>query len=226
MAERAFVLIMAETALETIPEEIARHPAVAADVARRGKPAREILLDRSVHHAAMLRLKDGESRGRPDIAYHVLLDVTSSPLYRAGKLDLYIHTRGDLLLGFSKGLRPPRSYDRFRSLIEQLLKEGVVGKEELITVERASFREVIRKVRPSDVIGLSKLGKRKTIPEVVSEARGDRPCFVVGGFPSGHFGEGVGRAFDSLASMSVQGLDASLVACRLVYEIERALGVE
>lgn len=227
MVEMRFVLVLAETALETIPEELRKHPAVKADVEKRGKPAGEILLDRSLHHAAMLKLKDGESRGRPDIAYHVLLDVTSSPIYRAGMLDLYMHTRGDMVLRFSKGLRPPRSYDRFRSLLEQLLKEGRVGREaDLITAGKGSFKEVLREVRPSSVVGLSKLGKRMNLPDAVSSARGARPCFVVGGFPSGHFSEEIEMTFDSLLSISPQGLDASLVVCRLVYEMERALGLE
>jgi rRNA small subunit pseudouridine methyltransferase Nep1 len=227
MAEKAFVLVLAETSLETVPKEISKHQAVLADVGRRGKPAEEILLDRSLHHAAMLQLKDGGSRGRPDIPYHVLLDVTSSPLYRAGRLSFFMHTRGDLLLSFSKGLRPPRSYDRFRGLTEQLLKEGKVGQEEgLITVEDAAFKDVIRRIRPSVVIGLSRLGKRSSITQAVTEARGERPCFVVGGFPLGHFSDEVERTFDTLVSISTQGLDASMVACRLVYEIEKAQGVE
>jgi rRNA small subunit pseudouridine methyltransferase Nep1 len=227
MAERSFVLVLAETALETIPEELCRHPAVRADAERRGKPAGEILLDRSLHHAAMLRLKDGESRGRPDIAYHVLLDVTSSPIYQSGLLDLYMHTRGGLMLSFSKGLRPPRSYDRFRSLMEQLLREGRVGREtDLISLRKASFKEIVMEAKPSAVIGLSKLGKRTTLTGAVSSAHGPRPCFVVGGFPSGHFAEGLEKGFDSLVSMGSRGLDASLVVCRLVYEMERLLGLE
>jgi len=227
MADRAFVLVLAETARETIPEELGKQPAVRADVEKRGKPAGEILLDRSLHHAAMLKLKDGEFRGRPDIAYHVILDVTSSPIYRAGKLDLYVHTRNDITLSFSKGLRPPRSYDRFRGLMEQLLKEGKVGgKEDLITAERGSFKEIINKAKPSSIVGLSKLGKRRTLPELLAEAGGARPCLVVGGFPAGHFSEEIERSLDSLVSISVQGLDASLVVCRLVYEMEKSVGVE
>ncbi|HVP23876.1 MAG TPA: hypothetical protein VMS77_08200 [Conexivisphaerales archaeon] len=226
MAEKEVVLMLAETALEPIPREISRSPPVSADARRRGKQAQEILLDRSIHHAAMLRMEDAESRGRPDIPYHVLLDVTSSPLYRAGRLSFFIHTRGNLLLRFSKGLRPPRSYDRFRSLMEQLLIEGKVGKEEdLIVVEKASFKEAIGRAGPTEVVGLSRLGREKALATIVSEARGDRPCYVVGGFPSGHFGEEVEKSFDSLFSISPQGLDASLVACRLVYEIERSLGI-
>jgi rRNA small subunit pseudouridine methyltransferase Nep1 len=227
MAEKSFVLVLAETALEAIPEELRKHPAVKADAGRREKPAGEILLDRSFHHAAMLKLKDGESRGRPDIAYHVLLDVTSSPIYRARMLDLYVHTMGGMVLSFSKGLRPPRSYDRFRSLMEQLFVEGRVGGDaDLITVEKGSLKEVLREAKPSAVVGLSKLGKRATLSGAVSSAHGTRPCFVVGGFPSGHFSEEIERMFDSMVSISPQGLDASLVVCRLVYEMEKALGLE
>ena len=227
MAEKRFVLVLAETALETIPDELRKDQSVRADAGRRETPAGEILLDRSLHHSAMLRLRDGESRGRPDIAYHVLLDVASSPIYRAGGLDLYMHLKGNRVLSFSKGLRPPRSYDRFRNLMEQLLKEGRVGREaDLITLKKASFKELLKEMRPSEVIGLSKLGSRVSLPGAVSSARGSRPCFVVGGFPSGHFGGEVEKEFDSLVSISEEGLDASLVVCRLVYEMEKAFGIE
>jgi rRNA pseudouridine-1189 N-methylase Emg1 (Nep1/Mra1 family) len=142
-------------------------------------------------------------------------------------LDIYMHTRGDMVLSFSKGLRPPRSYDRFRSLMEQLLVEGRVGGEaDLITAGKGSFKEILREAKTSAVVGLSKLGKRTTLLGAVSSAHGARPCFVVGGFPSGHFSEEIERTFDSLVSISPQGLDASLVVCRLVYEMERVLGLE
>jgi rRNA small subunit pseudouridine methyltransferase Nep1 len=227
MAPREFILVLAETALETVPEEIARHSAIKSDAARRGKEASEILLDRSLHHAAMLKLEAGESRGRPDIPYHVLLDVASSPLFRAGKLGLFVHTRGDLILRVSKGLRPPRSYDRFRNLMEQLLKEGRVGRDsDLITAEKGSLRELIKDVKPTRVVGLSRLGKESTMEEAVRDAQGARACFLIGGFPSGHFSKETEEALSAMVSVSPQGLDASLVACRLVYEIEKAEGVE
>jgi rRNA small subunit pseudouridine methyltransferase Nep1 len=220
-------LVLADTALETVPENIVRHPAVRKDAERRRKDLRGILLDRSVHHAAMLRLDEAESRGRPDIPYHVLLDVTATPAYSVGRLELYIHTRKELVITISKGLRPPRSYDRFRNLVEQLFVEGRVGKgSTLMALEPLSFAELLNRIRPTRVIGLSRLGKPTSLEVLVNRPSGRKPCYVVGGFPSGHFRPDMENCFDEMWSVSKRTLDASLVAARLVYEIEKRMHIE
>lgn len=117
------VLLLAESALETVPMEIVNHPAVVKHARRKGKKATEILLDRSFHHSAMKGLELEYKRGRPDIVYHVLLDVTNSPLYREGKLIFLIHTIGDWVIRVRSGVRPPRAYFRFEGLMEKLFKE-------------------------------------------------------------------------------------------------------
>jgi rRNA small subunit pseudouridine methyltransferase Nep1 len=61
--------VLAESALELVPEEIRSKQAVVNDSKRRGLDASEILLDRSFHHSAMTSLKDSEKRGRPDIVH-------------------------------------------------------------------------------------------------------------------------------------------------------------
>jgi len=219
-------LILAQTALETIPRELAQHPAVVADSKRRRKPPDEILLDRSVHHAAMSRLKEARSRGRPDIAYHVVLDVTCAPAYRCRSLKLYVHTRNDLVISLSEDVRPPKSYDRFRNLMEQLLVRRQVGEEkDLMTVKEMKLRDLIAEIKPGKVIGLSRLGNRADLHELVSGSMGKKPCFVVGGFPAGHFDDETTSLFHELCSIGGEGLEASLVVCRLVYEIEKSLGL-
>ncbi|MEM4418885.1 MAG: 16S rRNA methyltransferase, partial [Candidatus Nitrosocaldus sp.] len=60
-------LIIAEASLELVPDEIAWHSAVKKHAKRQGREPKEILLDRSYHHTAMLNLKDAYRRGRPDI---------------------------------------------------------------------------------------------------------------------------------------------------------------
>ncbi|MCP8317603.1 MAG: 16S rRNA methyltransferase, partial [archaeon] len=65
-SEKSLVLILAESALELIPHELWKHPSVVKHASSKGKKVSEILLDRSYHHSAMLRLKDSEKRGRPD----------------------------------------------------------------------------------------------------------------------------------------------------------------
>jgi rRNA small subunit pseudouridine methyltransferase Nep1 len=76
------ILVLAESALELVPSELRRHPAVLADAKRRRKKPGEILLDRSRHHPAMRDLPDASRRGRPDIVHQVLLVFQYSMLNR------------------------------------------------------------------------------------------------------------------------------------------------
>ena len=90
--------VLAESALELVPKEIRRLPAVTSDSRRREKDPSEILLDRSFHHSAMERLKDSEKRGRPDLVHGTLLSVTGTPLYLGGKVKVFVHTFADLVV--------------------------------------------------------------------------------------------------------------------------------
>ena len=115
-------LILAEAALETIPDSLWTHPAVKASVTRKNKPADQILLDTALHHHAMRSLPEHQKRGRPDITHVCLLLATASPLYRENMLNILIHTRNGQLIQVNPGLqwRPPKNYNRFCGLIEQL----------------------------------------------------------------------------------------------------------
>jgi len=53
-----FVFI--DSALETIPKEISRHPVILREAKRRKKKPEEIILDDSKHYKAMRNLKDRE----------------------------------------------------------------------------------------------------------------------------------------------------------------------
>ena len=116
-------LIIAEAALELVPSEISRHASVRNDARRRELEPSEMLLDRSIHHAAMLKLEEDAKRGRPDLVHLTLLSVTSTPLYQAGRAKVYIHTRDDVVLELREQTRPPKSYFRFRDLMQQALLE-------------------------------------------------------------------------------------------------------
>ncbi|MEM4548526.1 MAG: hypothetical protein QXP94_07425, partial [Thermofilaceae archaeon] len=119
-------LLLAEAGLELVPAEIWGHPTVAASARKRGKEPGEILLDVSLHYAAMKSLKDRMKRGRPDIAHFCMLLALGSLLNRAGMLELYVHTYDGRMIGVSPHVRLPRNYNRFVGLVEQLLKEGRV----------------------------------------------------------------------------------------------------
>src|SRR5438093_2042184 len=91
-------LVIAESALELVPEEIRRSPAVVNDAKRRERDPSKILLDRSLHHAAMVRLKEDYKRGRPDIVFMTLLSDTGTPLFEEGSVKVCVHTRVGVVL--------------------------------------------------------------------------------------------------------------------------------
>jgi rRNA small subunit pseudouridine methyltransferase Nep1 len=214
-------LIIAEAALELVPPEISHHASVRNDARRNATEPSRILLDRSTHHHAMLKLDEVEKRGRPDLVHLTLLSITSSPLYRAGKLRVYIHTRADVVLELSPQTRPPKSYARFRDLMQQLLEEE--PDTGLITVFRATLPELIRKKIGADyAIGLSTQGRSSTLEKVAAELAGKHnPAVLIGGFPKGHFAPETIAALDETDRVHTDSLDAHVVAARLVYELER-----
>ena len=114
-------LILAESAVELVPNEIAGHPAIAKLAKRKKKEPRQLVLDQSYHHAAIVRLgKSGVGRGRPDIVHFSLLVALGSPLNSDGQLNCFVHTRDDHVIALDPRTRLPRNTDRFTDLIEQL----------------------------------------------------------------------------------------------------------
>ena len=216
-------LVIAESALELVPEEIRRSPAVVNDAKRRERDPSKILLDRSLHHAAMVRLKEDYKRGRPDIVFMTLLSVTGTPLYEEGSVKVYVHTRGDVVLEIAERTRLPKSYFRFRNLVEKHLSEG--SSNELIRVRELNIRELMRKViKPDFVAGLSTQGKSETLEDLAETLVGrTNPCVVIGGFPHGHFSAGTLAVLDVLVKIHSRALDAHVVASRAVYEVEKRL---
>ncbi|TMI50430.1 hypothetical protein E6H22_01350 [Candidatus Bathyarchaeota archaeon] len=74
-------LILAESSIELVPNEIAGHPAILSWARRKKKDPHRLILDQSYHHSAILRLGgSGVGRGRPDIAHFSLLVALGSPL--------------------------------------------------------------------------------------------------------------------------------------------------
>jgi rRNA small subunit pseudouridine methyltransferase Nep1 len=215
-------LVLAESALELVPRELLRSPAVASDARRRGVEGSRILLDRSFHHSAMGRLRDSEKRGRPDLVHAALLSVTGTPLYLDGEVRVFVHTYPDLVLEITEKTRVPKNYLRFRGLMEKALVERPT--EGLVKVYSGSMGELLRRVvKPEAVYGLSVQGGLRPLGEFAGEvAASKRPCVVVGGFPHGHFSRETLGAVDKLVRIDAKPLEAHVVAARLVYEVEKA----
>ncbi len=214
-------VILAESALELVPKEIRKHPAVMNDAKRRQKEASEILLDRSFHHSAMLRLKDSEKRGRPDLVHVAMLSITGTPLYLDGMVRLFVHTYDDVVLEVAPKTRIPKNYLRFRGLLEEAIVER--PKQGLIKAQTMGVKELVRGIAADVVFGLSVQGKMMPLEEfakVVSVT--ENPCVIVGGFPHGHFSKETLSAVDQLVRIHAKPLEAHVVTSRVIYEVEKA----
>ncbi|GBC74010.1 hypothetical protein HRbin05_00041 [archaeon HR05] len=224
-------LIIAEASLELVPEEIAWHSAVRKHAKRVGKEPKGILLDRSYHHAAMLNLKDAYRRGRPDIVHFSLLEATSIPLYHKGMLSVYVHTLADKVISVGKkDVRLPKNYNRFVGLMEDLFSKGRIESSDdrhlLLEVEDMGFNMLLDRIEPSVVIGLSRLGEMRSAEYVASVVKDlEGACIVVGGFPKGTFSTSIRNRFEHTISISKYGLEAHVVVARVLYEVEKALGI-
>ena len=222
------ILVLAESALETVPEALWGHPEVRRDARGRGLSPSEILLDRSYHHRAMKRLKDAHKRGRPDIVHFSLLNALETPLCEKGLLRVYVHTIQDLILEFDPSVRLPRNYMRFKGLMEQLFKIGKVppkGKA-LVILRKGSLADLKNELKPDVVIGFSSGGSLKPLHTVISDlSHLENVMVVVGCFPHGEFKEENMKLFDFCYSIYPKSLNAWVVVARLIYEVEKSIGL-
>ena len=73
------------------------------------------------HRNALARKKVTAAEMRPDVVHQVLLHLLDSPLNRAGKLQIFLHTIGGVLITIDPRLRVPRSYRLFEKMMCMLL---------------------------------------------------------------------------------------------------------
>lgn len=215
--------VLAESALELVPGEIRSSPAAVSDSKRRGADSSEILLDRSIHHSAMGRLKDPDKRGRPDLVHGALLSITGTPLYLDGKVRVFVHTCDDVAIEIAPKTRIPKSYFRFRGLMEKAITSGGDG---LVKARPMRLPELMKKaVKPDLTIGLSVRGARMGLEDLAGRLMSaDNPCVIVGGFPHGHFSPATLSVIDELVRVHEMPLEAHVVTSRLLYEFEKAVG--
>src|SRR5437879_11400577 len=89
-------LILAESSIELVPNEITGHPAILKWAERKKKDPKQLILDQSYHHSAILGLgKSGIGRGRPDIVHFCLLLALGSPLNSVNQLTCVVHRLDD-----------------------------------------------------------------------------------------------------------------------------------
>ena len=223
-------LILAESSIELVPNEIVGHPAIAKWAKRKKKDPRQLMLDQSYHHAAILRLgKSGVGRGRPDIVHFSLLVALGSPLNADNQLNCFVHTRDDHVIAIDPRTRLPRNTDRFTALLEQLYQDSVVPSSgpALLTLKKESLKNLLGTIRPEKVVALTTVGSPSPMEEVAEGLRqSDRPVLLVGGFPTGHFSHGTMKLASEKIRVDRRNLEAWTIVGRAIYDYEKAIGTE
>ncbi len=221
-------LILAESAIELVPNELVHHAAVLSLAQRKRKDPHSLILDQTYHHSAILRLGPrGIGRGRPDIPHLSLLLALGSPLNLTGELRCYVHTRDNNIIKVDPKVRLPRNTDRFTSLLEQLYEEKVVPPRghPLMSIKPGSLGDLLDEIS-GVAIALTTNGFPKRMDEVASRlADHHTPVLLVGGFPRGHFSKVSLSRIKESYRIHDQGLDAWTVVARAIYDYERAIAL-
>ncbi len=217
-------LILAESSIETIPNEMKDHPSVISHERKLGKDYSEILLDNSWHFAAMKGIENEIKRGRPDLVHFSILEATTIPLYYKNKIKIFIHTINDKVIAIGENVHIPKSYHRFEGLFEKLFleKKITVNDNELLSIKDQSFSELVDQINPSKVVGLSTTGKSSSF-EKIGTTLDDNSCLVIGGFQKGHFSDSIKNKFTDLFSVGETSLEAHVVVARMLYEYEKTI---
>jgi len=222
------ILVLAESALETVPQNLWRHPSILRHSKRRGKHPRFLLLDRSYHHAAMKTLEGSEKRGRPDIIHFALLEALGSPLNKEGLLRVYVHTINDYVIRVDPEARLPRNYARFVGLMEQLFELGRAPPEGRVLLElrRETLPQLLHEIEPTYVVAFSRSGLPQTLQELLSKLSDkEKLALIVGGFPHGHFAQTTIELANEVVRIDPEMLETWTVTSRAIYEYERAISL-
>lgn len=221
----ALVLVLAESAIETVPNEIAGHPAVLNWAHRKRKDPRRLILDQNYHFSAMQKLgRAGLHRGRPDIAHFCLLLALGSPLNMRGDLQCYIHTFQDRIIKVDSKARLPRNTDRWVSLLEQLYEEKVVPPmgPALLTLTQGTIASLLDELKADLVVALTTEGEARPMEDVAKRlAVHKRPVLLIGGFAEGHFSKRTMERVNESYRVERRKLEAWTVTARAIYDYER-----
>ena len=165
----------------------------------------------------MRRTPDAHKRGRPDIIHQAILAAVATPLYRDGRLRVYIHTIRDVVVRLGEGVRIPKSYHRFEGLMAGLL--AGTGGGGLLEVYPSTLPALLEQIGPSAKVGLSRAGEPVSCRRLAAGLP-DGSCVVVGGFQKGGFADSTTGALDCIHSISPHPLETHLVVGRLLYDME------
>ncbi|MGQ9479132.1 MAG: 16S rRNA methyltransferase [Thermoproteota archaeon] len=220
-----YLICFFDSSLELVPPQYASHPQVVSNARKRGKKPYKTMLERSRHHRLLLKLENGEKRGRPDILHTCLKIVSDSPVYKRGLMDVLIHTVDNKWIVFKDRIRIPVTYDNFICLMEKLLWDGRILDPGGRLLMEVTSMESISKILAgfSRKILMTHAGRMVELREYVRSVsiEGEPVCFFIGAYPRGRPSEETWRIVDEKISVYKDVLTAWTVTAWLTYELFR-----
>ncbi|RMC07585.1 hypothetical protein DUI87_17061 [Hirundo rustica rustica] len=185
------------------------------------------LLNCDKHKALLLRNGRDPGEVRPDITHQSLLMLMDSPLNRAGLLQVYIHTKKNVLIEVNPQTRIPRTFDRFCGLMANngsSYVSGSVTSTPLLTF--CSLQVIKNPVSDHLPVGCMKIGTSFAASQV-SDLRQLVPAaepvvIVVGAFAHGSVNVDY---TEKMVSISNYPLSAALTCAKITTAFEEVWGV-
>lgn len=219
---KRLIVVLSNASLET-------YKAVSSYNGRPGAQREEkfSLLNSDEHIGVMRKMNRDISDARPDITHQCLLTLLDSPINKAGKLQIYIHTAKGVLIEVSPTVRIPRTFKRFAGLMVQLLHR--------LSIKSTSSQEKLLKVISNPISQYLPPNCRKVtlsfdaplvrVSEYVS-GLGDKEsiCVFVGAMAKGsdNFAD---QFVDEKISISNYSLSASVACSKFCHAAEDVWGI-
>ena len=215
-------ILLAESSLETFPEELLKNVQVRQYFSKLKKTPQEVMLDASYHSNFIKDLPDAQKRGRPDIIHYALLSCCGSILAREQRLRVIIHTNDDKVIELNPEIRLPKNIDRFNGLILQLFKEKSIPPESddpLMSLRELSLSNLVTELRSNHdlIIEFSVKGEQMSSTEYSRQIHGaTHPLLIFGAYPHGEIENIPNELVDKKIAIYQEGLDLFAVLSQIL----------
>ncbi|MGC9777992.1 MAG: 16S rRNA methyltransferase [Candidatus Heimdallarchaeota archaeon] len=221
------IFVFADSALELIPTKIAKMELIKKHAKKKGKLPSQILLDSSYHYKAMLKLKDSQKRGRPDILHFCLLNLLGSPLVldKSNPVTIIVHTIRNEIFVINQETRLPRNYNRFVGLIEQFLVNREIKSKDkvLLNMLDTTLEVEIKDIPEKNRFLFSSKGSLVNLSNQFKAYSDKDIAIIVGAYPHGSFSDLILKMSKNIYSIHPKPLDAWIVLNKIVFSRELTL---
>jgi rRNA small subunit pseudouridine methyltransferase Nep1 len=228
MPKASVSFVFFDSNIERIPTSYSEIPQIRRLATRYGKKAAKMLLDRAIHHPILKSMIDADRRGRPDIVHLSVLSLTDTPLYQSGLVNFALHTVRNMVIVPNGIWRPPRNYNNFLSLFEQLLENKKVppSGEPILTAAKGELVDALNLFRPEKVVLFSSRGRLVDLRRFFEISDHEGCVYLIGAYARGPPRKAVLELADDVISIYPKMLAGWVVASRAIYELERSMKLD